>query len=270
MRRFFRLGVLLLSAVLCSTCATAPRTAAVGPPTPPTNQTGAVQQLMIEALTASAEAYSPAGPVETVRTSLSLAERALEYDGTDETANFYMARAALWLLEFGGDCCDRAYLIRAGLQRAEAALAKNDQRGEYHFLVGALMGYQLREQAVPRLSAVPEVQKHLTRAIELNTAYDDGAAWRALGALLVRAPAWPLSIGDPEAGAEMLEKAATQFPYRPDNHIYLAEAYFALGRVDEARVTLRHAEDALKTRDWGTAASVWRKQIDELRANNPE
>lgn len=206
------------------------------------------------------------GPQDSVTRSLAAAEELRRRQPDDERANFLAARAILWLEEFGDDSVERKQLAQRGYQYALAARAKNDQRAELHFIAGALLGMQMQSALIPKLSDVQIVHDHFTRAIELDVSYEQGGPLRALGMLLLRAPAWPTGVGDPESGIQTLEHAAARFPAFPANFIYLAEGYLAVDRRADAVAALQNAVSLLAKEDWGTPGRVWKKQIDELTA----
>ncbi|NLH48946.1 MAG: hypothetical protein GX444_10125 [Myxococcales bacterium] len=212
------------------------------------------------------QAYQFNGPPEAIARSLAAAEKLRRLEPDSERANFLAARAVLWLEEFGGDSLDRRQLAETGYRYALAALAKNDKPAEYHFIAGALLGMQMELALVPKLSDLKTVYDHLSRAIELDVSFEQGAPLRALGMLLIRAPAWPTGVGDPETGLEHLTRAAGLFPSFPANCLYLAEGYLALDRPADAAAPLQKARDLLAKEDWGTPGEVWRKQADKLAA----
>ena len=212
------------------------------------------------------QSYQFTGPPEAIGRSLAAAEKLTRLEPDGERANFLAARAALWLEEFGGDSPDRRQLAETGYRHARAAIAKNGLPAEYHFIAGALLGMQMELALVPNLSDLKTVHEHMSRAVELDVSFEQGAPLRALGMLLIRAPAWPSGVGDPETGLEHLERAARLFPAFPANFLYLAEGYLALDRPADAATALRKARDLLAKEDWGTPGEVWRKQADKLTA----
>lgn len=182
-------------------------------------------------------AYRLYGPREDVARSLAAARRVLEVYPDSELAHFQLARAALWLLEYGDErnSGERRRLAAEGFRSARAALAAGGERVEYVFLSGALLGYRIRHSAVPSLVELREVRKYFTRAVELDPTYDNGAPLGALGTLLVRAPAWPAGCGDVEEGITYLLRVVELFPGKPTGHYFLAEALRESG--DDARAT---------------------------------
>jgi hypothetical protein len=231
-------------------------------PTPITDLPDDATSLLVVA----EQAYQFNGPLEAVRQSLAAAEKLIRLEPNGERANFLAARAVLWLEEFGDATVEREKLAENGYRYALAALAKNDRLAEYHFIAGALLGMQMQLALVPKLSDVKTVHEHLSRAVELDVSFEQGAPLRALGMLLIRAPAWPTGVGDPDTGIEQLERAARLFPSFPANPIYLAEGYLALDRRADAVAALSRARVLLAKEDWGTPGRIWQKRVDDLAA----
>jgi predicted TPR repeat methyltransferase len=59
--------------------------------------------------------------------------------------------------------------------------------------------------------------------------------------LLLRAPAWPVGPGDPDAAADEARRAADLFPDVADNQLVLAETLEKTGATDAARVAYARA-----------------------------
>lgn len=213
----------------------------------------------VSLLGVSHSSYRPAGPAKSVALSLIAAERVLAVRPGSELGNFYAARASLWLLEFGGDLeKDQAKnLADKGFAYAQAALEANQGRPEYVFLCGALLGYQIKQSAIPKLIAMRQVLDYFQRAVELDPSYDDGAPLRALGTLLVLAPPWPTGVGDIDEGIYNLQKAASLFPGHPANHLFLADALAHDGRNTEAISEYQKVLEICSDQRWGDQCAAY-------------
>ncbi|MDP8223395.1 MAG: tetratricopeptide repeat protein [Candidatus Lernaella stagnicola] len=209
------------------------------------------------------------GPTEAVWTSYQAACRVAAADPQNEAAQFMVARAASWLLEFTDNDFQRKDVAKAGYEAARCALELSDnKRGAYHFLAGANLGFALRESSAPHMGDVKHVRDYLQRAIELEPDYSRGAAFRALGMLLLYAPSWPMSVGDPDAAIDILRQAVQRYPDMPANWVMLAIAYSELGRKAEALAAAREAKMTLGADAglWGVPGHRWQSRIDSLRA----
>ena len=206
------------------------------------------------------------GPVDTVGFSLRSAEIVLFADSKNELANFYVARAALWLIEFGGDGIDVKKLSERGLQCARMARKQNEQKPEYIFLTGAHLGFKIQESNTPHLINLRSVNEDFSLAAEKIPGFEQGAPLRALGMLLIKSPSWPVGVGDEEAGLANLEKAAKLYPDFPANRLYLAQGYYLVGRYQDAADQVDQANQLLRIPKWGVPSEVWKKQAVKLQS----
>jgi len=229
-RALILLLLLILPAAGCVSSHQPP--AVVEPGLPP----GGIPELLVLA----EASFDPCGPAEAVNRSLAAADAALEREPGHPQASLHAARAAAWLLEFDGglDQPARRDLAGRGVGYAETLLAADGEAVEAVFLAGALLGLQLETARVPGPVKLRKVHDRFRRAVEIDASHDHGAPLRALGTLLVKAPAWPAGPGDVDEGIELLEQAVTAHPDHPANHFFLGEALLAEGRRDEAAASL--------------------------------
>ena len=256
------LPVLIALAILFLCCA------AQKGPIPQTETHGNLPRGEGELLSLAHHSYRFQGPAEDVRLSLEAAECVLQRQPQNELANFYAARAISWLIEFGDG--DVKTLADRGYTYARAAEKLDANRPEYAFFVGAFLGYLTRESPATHLGSLKEIYGEMDRAVKADTGYEEGAPWRALGMLLVKSPAWPLGVGDTDAGIDYLKKAAKNFPDYPANHLYLAEAYLDSGRTEDAVGSMERALETLSAGRWGVPGQVWSKYLERLRAKAAE
>jgi tetratricopeptide (TPR) repeat protein len=217
-------------------------------------------------LALSHRSYVFAGPIKAVTISLLAAENVLTRDPDNDLANFLAARAAYWLVEFGGDGVDRAHLAELGYKYATAAESADGSKAAYPFLEGVHLGFEMREALHPPLINLRKARDYFQRAIELDALYDDAAPLRAMGILLIKSPAWPTGVGDVDEGVTYLERATKYYPMYPANHLYLAEGYRQLGQLKEAAAQLDLTFKLLETFEWGVPGEVWKKQAEAARA----
>lgn len=213
-----------------------------------------------ELLAFSYHHYRPEGPASSVARSLIAAQNVMLRDPDNELANFFAARAALWLIEFGGDEIKREKLASQALGWTEKLIKMDPSRGVYHFLAGAHLGFKVRESLHPSLIRLRKVHEYFERAVQLEFHYDFGGPLRALGTLLVRSPSWPTGVGDLDEGIAQLERAATLFPFYPVNHLYLALAYIEDKRYADAEASLNKVLEQTKGNQFGIPGKHWREQ----------
>jgi tetratricopeptide (TPR) repeat protein len=87
------------------------------------------------------------------------------------------------------------------------------------------------------LGKVKEAMKGLEVVSSRDEMYDSAGAYRTRGKVLIDAPSWSF-IGDKKKGMELLEKAKNLVPSCLLNHLYLAQAYLANGRKEDAKAQL--------------------------------
>ena len=204
-------------------------------------------------LSLSHASYRPYGPSSAVAISLVASERAMGSQPNNELANFFAARAALWLLEFSEEIDDdqAGQLAEHGFEYASKAMDLDGGRGDYAFLCGALLGYKIRHATIPNPASQKKVKDYFVRAAELRPDFDNGAPLRALGMLLVLAPPWPAGVGDADEGMDYLERAVREYPFHPASHFYLAKALALYDRKEEAIPHYRKIVSICKDRRWG-------------------
>jgi tetratricopeptide (TPR) repeat protein len=204
-------------------------------------------------------AYSPYGPISSVRLSLAAAEKILAHHPNNELACFYSGRAVSWLLEFDGDLSsdEAKEMAGQGFERVRTAVERNADRVDYVFLAGALLGNYIRFSSVQGIAQVRQVHDYFQRAVSLDPFYEDGAPLRAQGTLLVKAPPWPAGVGDVDEGIELLEKAVHLFPGHPANHLYLADALAAEGRKSEAAAAYHRVTERCTEQRWGAVCDSY-------------
>jgi Tetratricopeptide repeat len=102
------------------------------------------------------------------------------------------------------------------------------------FARAAVTGRLVQQRGLRAAHHVREIEHYAELSRELDPDFRGGAATRLLGTLYVAAPATLLENGDSERGLALLESLADQRPDLLENHLRLAEAYFALGDPDPA------------------------------------
>jgi tetratricopeptide (TPR) repeat protein len=78
------------------------------------------------------------------------------------------------------------------------------------------------------------------RAEKIEAKYDDAGPLRFLGKVYLTAPAWPVSVGNPDKAIEMLERAV-KLASVPLNRIFLGQAYYHDEEYELAEKQLRRA-----------------------------
>jgi hypothetical protein len=106
---------------------------------------------------------------------------------------------------------------------------KEEPGAEYAFARATVAGRLVQSRGLTAALLVREMETYALRSRELDPAFRNGAATRALGTLYVLAPATLLANGDSEKGLALLERLAKDYPGALENHLRYAEALIALG-----------------------------------------
>lgn len=137
-----------------------------------------------------------------------------------------------------------------GLRTTQLLLAREDELAQAHYYYALNLGLLAKERPTRGHEAVKEMLPHLERAIELAPQLDRAGAYRTLAMVYLRAPGWPTSVGDEEAGLEYATLAVEKAPDYPGNHLALAEAWIAMGDGSKARTEIERARELAAQPDW--------------------
>ncbi|TAK63453.1 MAG: hypothetical protein EPO18_06940 [Methylobacter sp.] len=179
------------------------------------------------------------------------------------------SRLCLYLAERETNQEKREKLAAEGVGFAEAALAQGASGdGEVHYYLAANLGLAVREHFTVAMQNLSRLEDEMKQALALSPDIDDGGPLRLLGALYLKAPAWPNGIGDGDKALELLKKAVTEHPGHPLNHLFYAQALWSEG--DEANLPQVKAEFALGQKllaegNWGYSKEPWKKEFDEFQ-----
>lgn len=175
------------------------------------------------------------------------------------------SRLFLHLAEREPDPVRRGHYATAGVTSAETALAlgaKDD--GAVHYYLAANLGLVLREHVALAVQNLGRLEQEMKQAVALSPGIDEGGPLRILGALYLKAPAWPNGIGDLDQALALLEKAANDYPRHPLNHLFYAQALWSEG----SETSLAHAANRfalgkklLAEGNWGYNKTAWEKEF---------
>jgi tetratricopeptide (TPR) repeat protein len=177
------------------------------------------------------------------------------------------SRVCLHLAEREASQEKREKLAAEGIRFAETALAQGGN-GAVHYYLAANLGLAVREHITLAVENLGRLESEMKQALALTPGIDDGGPLRLLGALYLKAPAWPNGIGDIDKALELLEKAVKEHPGHPLNHLFYAQALWEEG--DEDALNQVKSEFALGERllvegNWGYNKEPWKKEFDKFR-----
>ena len=179
------------------------------------------------------------------------------------------SRISLQLAERETNPEKREKLATQGVSFAEAAIAQGgNSDGAVHYYLAANLGLAVREHITLAVGNLGRLESEMKQALALSPDIDDGGPLRLLGALYLKAPAWPNGIGDRDKALELLEKAVKEHPRHPLNHLFYAQALWEEG--DDASLTQVKAEFALGEQllaegNWGYSKEPWKKEFDAFQ-----
>lgn len=225
-----------------------------------------------QALVMQAEEYIAQGDRVSLENALVVLDRYHRLEPQSIEPLWRTSLVAFLLADSAGDQRKRrAYFADLGERQARAAIALAPTRVEGHYYLAVNMGYTAQSKSFIRrlgaLDLVPEIEKEGKIALMLDRRFDHAGPHRLLGALYLRAPGWPASIGDPEEALTHLMSAVEIDPSYPENHLYLAEALLANNRVAEANREVDKVLmlDATAQKMWAQRLPRWQVEAEALK-----
>jgi hypothetical protein len=116
---------------------------------------------------------------------------------------------------------------KAGSRLAEMAVREFPESGLAHYLIACLTGLEAERNQTRGLKLVPVIEREAILAAQLNPFVDHGGPDRLLGELYLRAPGFPMSVGDSSKAAAHYKRAVELDPNYPENRIGLVEVLMA-------------------------------------------
>lgn len=159
-----------------------------------------------------------------------------------------LSRALYWLGGSGEQAARRRDL-EAGVQAGEAAAELAPKRPEGHFWMAANMGALAQSFGMRQgLRYRGRIKAALERVLQIDPAFQQGSADRALGRWYAKVPGL---FGGSQARAEThLKRSLTYHPMSTASLFFLAELYIDMDRHREARDLLQQVIDAPLDPTW--------------------
>jgi cytochrome c-type biogenesis protein CcmH/NrfG len=202
------------------------------------------------------------------RTSLAKAREAaaiwserLAKNPRDFESAWKLARATYWL---GGheDQAARRTALERGVEAGRQASMLEPGRPEGYFWMAASMG-QLAESFGMRqgLKYRTPIREALEKVLQIDPAYQNGSADRALGRWYYKVPG--LFGGSKKKSEEHLRKSLTYDPQSTASRFFLAETLFELDRKAEAIAELQRVVDGPVNPEWEPEDREFKQQAAE-------
>jgi hypothetical protein len=156
----------------------------------------------------------------------------------------------------------REQLAADAIQNAQACLARAPQAAACLYYDGIALGLKARAHPLQANEALKSMLQALSGAEAADPAYDHAGPARVQALVLVKAPAWPLGPGDPEAGLTAARRAVALRPDYPPNVLALAEALAKSGDTHGAQDAYRRARDLTQQVPPSHDRDDWLRQSD--------
>jgi tetratricopeptide (TPR) repeat protein len=149
------------------------------------------------------------------------------------------ASCYVYLAETGADKASRLSDARAGRKLAESWVRRYRSSGLGHYLVAYLTGLEAENDPLRGIELVPVIEREARLAAELSPEVDHGGPDRMLGELYLKAPPFPVSVGDVEKAVACYQRAVGRAPDFPENRLGLTEALLEAGEAAEVCLQLK-------------------------------
>ena len=149
-----------------------------------------------------------------------------------------LARCHFLVAQLTGSESARLETAKTGASYARQAVQLRPKRveGHYYLALNLAKVSEVRRE----LKLIKPLVRVAKAAVARDPTFDHAGPLVLLGTIYLRAPGWPLSVGDAEKAIALLRRALQVSP-RPATHFYLAQAYDEEGQVKQARSHMRQA-----------------------------
>lgn len=198
----------------------------------------ALQVVAQEPATAKADKlFAARDNVESLKQAASLMEDLTKREPANFEAFWRLARFKYYIADREKDNSKKSKGLQAAMEVAKKAVELDPGRVEGHFWLGASTGeYADLKGALQSLSLVKTVRREFEAALAINSAYENGDIYSALGQIDLNLPR--LFGGNEPRGLKRLEQGLKAGVNNLDLKLTLAEVYVKKGRNEEARVLL--------------------------------
>jgi hypothetical protein len=205
--------------------------------------------------------YRERATIAKAREAVGIWNARLTKNPNDFESAWKLARAEYWLGGHNEPGARRADLER-GVEAGRRASVLEPTRPEGHFWMAACMG-QLAESFGMRqgLKYRTPIREALEKVLQIDAAYQNGSADRALGRWYYKVPG--LFGGSKKKSEEHLRKSLTYDPQSTASHFFLAETLFELDRKADAIAELQRVIDGPVNPEWEPEDREFKQQAAE-------
>jgi hypothetical protein len=152
---------------------------------------------------------------------------------------------------------------------AQACLDQAPQAVACLYYQAIALGLDARAHPLHAADSLKSMIESLSRAEAADPEFDQAGPARVKALVLVKAPAWPLGPGDPDAGLASARRAVSLRPQYPANVLALAEALAKTGDASGARENYLRARDLAQALPPSSDRDDWMRQADQALAKLP-
>jgi hypothetical protein len=162
----------------------------------------------------------------------------------------------------------RNQLAADALRNAQACLERAPRAAACLYYDGVALGLKARAHPLQANEALKSMLDALSSADAADPTYDQAGPARVKALVLIKAPAWPLGPGDPEAGLAAARRAIALRPDYPPNVLALAEALAKTGDTPGAADTYRRARTLIQALPPSRDRDDWQQEADQALGND--
>jgi hypothetical protein len=157
----------------------------------------------------------------------------------------------------------RDQLAADAIQSAQACLEREPQAAACLYYAGVALGLKARAHPLQANEALKSMLDKLNSAEVADPVYENAGPARVKALVLIKAPAWPLGPGDPDAGLAAARRSVALRPSYPPNVLALAEAMAKTGDSHGASDAYRGARDLIQSLPPSQDRDDWLHQADQ-------
>jgi hypothetical protein len=146
---------------------------------------------------------------------------------------------------------------------AQACLERAPQAAACLYYHAIALGLEARAHPLRAGEALKGMLDALSAAEAADAQIDEAGPARVKALVLVKAPAWPLGPGDPEAGLASARRAVALKPQYPPNELAVAEALAKTGDSRGAREAYGHARELSQALPPSRDKDDWLRQAEQ-------
>lgn len=164
----------------------------------------------------------------------------------------------------------RAQLAADADRDAQACLQRAPRAAACLYYHGIALGLTARAHPLHAADTLKSMLEALAAAEAADSEFDQAGPARVQALVLIKAPAWPLGPGDPQAGLAAARRAVSLRPDYPPNELALAEAMAKNGDTQGAEGAYSRARDLIQALPPSADRDDWLKAANQaLAAGSP-